>query len=165
MAELFLVRTKQNQIWGPIAKELLAERVAKGELDFQDEICAGGQYWIFLHETEEVRRALGVIPPARKKTKNPDDDDTETDTQTDTAVVEGTPTQPLQDHVAPAPGYSASPASSSPAEPGQNDAPIPYYEQTHYRLEQPGIFKVLAFAIFLVIAYIVYRVFWMTGSG
>jgi len=161
MAELFLVRTKQNQIWGPIAKELLAERVVKGELDFQDEICAGGQYWIFLHETEEVRRALGVVPPARKKTKNPDDDDTETDTQTDTALVEGTPTQPLQNHVSPAPGH----ASSTGHDARPADAPIPYYEETHYRLEQPGILKVLAFTIFLVIAYIIYRIFWMTSSG
>ena len=159
MAELFLVRTRQNQIWGPIAKELLAERVAKGELDFQDEICLGGQYWIFLHETEEVRRALGVVPPAKKKTKNADDDDTETDTQTDTALVEGTPTQPLQNHVSPA-AHSSHAPEKRPA-----DAPIPYYEETHYRLEQPGIFKVLAFTIFLVIAFIVYRIFWMTNTG
>lgn len=156
MAELFLVRTKQNQIWGPIAKELLVERVSRGELDSQDEICRSGEYWIFMHETEEVVRVLGVIPPAKKKQKTSEDEDTETDTQTDTVPVEsGTPTAPVvnqQANVVPAQ------QGSTAEKAGQ----VPYYEETHYRLEQPGLFKLIVAVLLMAIAYVVYQVYTMT---
>lgn len=158
MAELFLVRTKQNQIWGPIAKELLVERVARGELDSQDEICRSGEYWIFMHETEEVVRVLGIVPPAKKKQKTAEDEDTETDTQTDTVPVEsGTPTAPVLNQQANV--VSAQhPTSTNDANPG----PVPYYEETHYRLEQPGLFKLIVTGLIVAIAYVIYQVYAMT---
>ncbi len=81
----WLVRTQKNQISGPFSKEEVSNLVMSGELGFQDEICEGNSYWIYLHEQEEVLKLLGVTPPG------PDEEntETETDTKTDWKGAEG----------------------------------------------------------------------------
>jgi hypothetical protein len=64
----------------------------EGELHAQDEICRTGSYWIFLHETEEVRKALGVLAPrvdADRENTQTDAGATQTDTETKTLQTEG----------------------------------------------------------------------------
>src|SRR5262245_15796569 len=78
----WLVRTAKNVISGPYPKEALCQMILSGELGSQDEVCESGQYWIFLHERDEVIRQLGINLP--KPPKNPDEETTETQTQTQT---------------------------------------------------------------------------------
>ena len=78
----WLVRTAKNVISGPYNREALCQMILSGELGSQDEVCDSGQYWIFLHERDEVARQLGINLP--KPPKNPDEETTETQTQTQT---------------------------------------------------------------------------------
>jgi hypothetical protein len=78
----WLVRTAKNVISGPYNKEALCQMILSGELGSQDEVCESGQFWIFLHEREEVAKQLGINLP--KPPKNPDEETTETQTQTQT---------------------------------------------------------------------------------
>lgn len=60
IGERWLVRTAQNKILGPMARDKAQALVQSGELKPEDEICAANSYWIFLHEREEVKKQLGV---------------------------------------------------------------------------------------------------------
>lgn len=147
MSEAFLVRTKQNQIWGPITKVGLAEKVLNGELEQQDEICLSGEYWVFIHEKEEIKKFLGIYPPDHKRVRSSEDEVTETETET--VVPELTQT-PIQTH---------------PAEvPPKTEPVTPYYENSGYHLEQPVLYKVLLWILVICVGLIVYRVF-LRASG
>lgn len=76
-SEKWLVRTEKNQILGPFPRELVRQMVLDGKLGLQDEVCMGNSYWIYLHETEELRQQLGVVAPRIRS----DDEDTETETE------------------------------------------------------------------------------------
>ena len=52
-----------------------------GELGPQDEVCEANHYWIYLHETDELVRQLGIQPP---RSLLAGDEATETQTQTKT---------------------------------------------------------------------------------
>jgi hypothetical protein len=148
MLEAFLVRTKQNQIWGPFTKERLAEKVLKGEFEQQDEICLSGEYWVFLHEKEEIKKFLGVYPPDGKRTRSSEDEVTETETET--VIPEHTQT-PIQ--------------SYSGEAPPKTDPAVPYYEDSGYHLEQPVLFKVLLWLLVICVGLILYRIFLRTSGA
>lgn len=57
--EQWLVRTADNRISGPFAKDQLRELLQAGKLGLRDEVCPENGHWIFLHEKEEVARQLG----------------------------------------------------------------------------------------------------------
>lgn len=59
----WLIRTSQNQILGPVAKEKLLEFIEKGALGFLDEVASGNGYWFSLKEKDLVEKYLyGDIP-------------------------------------------------------------------------------------------------------
>lgn len=59
----WLIRTSQNQILGPVAKQKLVEFVQKGSLGLLDEVSSGNGYWFSLNETELVQRYIyGDLP-------------------------------------------------------------------------------------------------------
>src|SRR5687768_6106846 len=84
----WLVRTAKNVISGPFNKETLCQMILSGELGSQDEVCESGQYWIFLHEREEVSRQLGINLPKPPKGEDDETTETQTQTQTQTEVTE-----------------------------------------------------------------------------
>jgi cobalamin biosynthesis Mg chelatase CobN len=85
MEAKFMIRTKENRLFGPFSKALVAERVARGELRDADEVCSGDGYWIFLHEREESKKILGVALPHTRE----DIHEEVTETGTETVVVSG----------------------------------------------------------------------------
>lgn len=77
----WLVRTTRNFISGPYSRTELCELIESGELGSQDEICRAGNYWIFLHERDEVINQLG-IEPSKLKLIESEEDVTLTQTET-----------------------------------------------------------------------------------
>lgn len=63
MERNWLIRTSQNQILGPVAKEKLLEFIQKGALGLTDEVTSGNGYWFALKEKDLVEKYLyGDIP-------------------------------------------------------------------------------------------------------
>jgi|GEM_PF-6427775 len=59
----WLVRTRELVLRGPFSRAALISMITKGELHPQDEIRSGEGYWIFLRESEELQKQLGVSMP------------------------------------------------------------------------------------------------------
>ncbi len=87
----WLTRTSHNQITGPFTQAEICQKIQKGELKLQDEVCAANGYWFYLHESEEVRQQLGVQVPRMKSFGH---DDEITQTQTGTAPLDEDRTDP-----------------------------------------------------------------------
>lgn len=51
-------------VMGPYLTSQIRSMVAQGMLDLDDEICPENGYWFLLSDVQEVRRQLGVEPPA-----------------------------------------------------------------------------------------------------
>jgi hypothetical protein len=85
-----MIRTAENLITGPYSTEEIRSLVREGKLRPQDEICQANDYWIFLHESDELIKKLGVALPAGSWKRGSNDDITETETETET--VTATPT-------------------------------------------------------------------------
>lgn len=63
MERNWLIRTSQNQILGPVAKQKLLEFIQKGALGMMDEVTSGNGYWFSLKEKELVEKYLhGDLP-------------------------------------------------------------------------------------------------------
>ncbi|MEA9355538.1 hypothetical protein SHI21_04980 [Bacteriovorax sp. PP10] len=63
MERNWLIRTAQNQILGPVAKQKLLEFIQKGALGMMDEVTSGNGYWFSLKEKELVEKYLhGDLP-------------------------------------------------------------------------------------------------------
>jgi hypothetical protein len=77
----WLVRTHNNVIAGPFNKDQVVQLIREGKLSHQDEVCCANEYWIALHERDEVMKQLGVEVP--KATLG---DEEVTETQTETAT-------------------------------------------------------------------------------
>jgi|GEM_PF-6086113 len=60
LLDLWLIRTSDNFIAGPYTQEQIRQLIRERQLGLQDELCPANQYWIFLHETEELSRLLGA---------------------------------------------------------------------------------------------------------
>jgi len=52
MKKNWLIRTKQNQILGPISKDKLKEFIAKKTINSNDEVCSGNGHWFLLSEED-----------------------------------------------------------------------------------------------------------------
>ncbi|AUN99334.1 hypothetical protein DOM21_04295 [Bacteriovorax stolpii] len=63
MERNWLIRTSQNQILGPVAKQKLLEFIQKGALGLTDEVASGNGYWFSLKEKDLVEKYIyGDIP-------------------------------------------------------------------------------------------------------
>lgn len=63
MERNWLIRTTQNQVLGPVAKQKLLEFIEKGALGINDEVTSGNGYWFSLREKELVDKYIyGDIP-------------------------------------------------------------------------------------------------------
>lgn len=83
----WLVRTAENRLIGPISEAQLRERILAGEFRLEDEICRANDYWISLHERDEVRSRLGIdVPLKRARAGQEDETETGTRTLTDTTL-------------------------------------------------------------------------------
>ena len=78
--EQWLVRTQQNWIKGPYSRETLCEMIREGGVELQDEVCVGNGYWIYLHESEEIEKQLGICRPKAAERLGKDEK-TETNTE------------------------------------------------------------------------------------
>ncbi len=59
----WLIRTTQNQILGPVAKQKILEFIEKGALGLNDEVTSGNGYWFALREKDLVEKYIyGDIP-------------------------------------------------------------------------------------------------------
>jgi hypothetical protein len=56
----WLVRTAENYLAGPYTRDQIRQLIREGQLGAQDEVCRGSQFWIMLHEKDEVIRQLGA---------------------------------------------------------------------------------------------------------
>lgn len=74
-----MIRTAENILSGPFTREQVIQLIEEGKLDLTDEICVAGNYWIFLHEEEEVTAQLGVELPHSFFEKEEEDTQTESD--------------------------------------------------------------------------------------
>ncbi|EQC45435.1 hypothetical protein [Bacteriovorax sp. Seq25_V] len=60
---IWLIRTKQNKILGPVSKNKIQELLAKGALTPDDEICSGNGFWFWVKEQELVDQYVyGDVP-------------------------------------------------------------------------------------------------------
>lgn len=60
---LWLIRTAENVLAGPVPRERVLEWIEGGRLGAQDEVCAGGSFWFYLSEAAEVKSQLGLDAP------------------------------------------------------------------------------------------------------
>lgn len=64
----WLIRTSNNWIAGPYSAQQICQMVLEQKLTLQDEVCTGNGYWIFIHERDEIKKALGIdVPKAPRK--------------------------------------------------------------------------------------------------
>jgi hypothetical protein len=70
--DLWMVRTFQNVISGPMSREKLCELILRGEFRLHDEICHANGYWFYLHERAEVARHLGIEVPISARSAGPE---------------------------------------------------------------------------------------------
>jgi len=75
----WLIRTRNNKIYGPLPQAALTQKILAGELHARDEVCQMNGYWISLFEESEIQAQLGITPPQESS-----DEGTEEITQTDT---------------------------------------------------------------------------------
>ncbi|MBP9673793.1 MAG: hypothetical protein KBD63_01750 [Bacteriovoracaceae bacterium] len=54
----WMIRTKKNQILGPISKVRLLELYHNGSLKTEDEVCSGNGFWFFIREQDLVSKYL-----------------------------------------------------------------------------------------------------------
>lgn len=60
---VWLIRTKQNKILGPVSKHKIIDLIAKGTLTPEDEVCSGNGYWFWVKEKELLDKYIyGDIP-------------------------------------------------------------------------------------------------------
>ncbi len=81
MKALWLVRTHDNKISGPLTADEVRAQVLSRSLALQDELCSSDGYWFFLHEAEELQTQLGVQYPPRAKDREATDTETQTASQ------------------------------------------------------------------------------------
>ncbi|MBC7693756.1 MAG: hypothetical protein H7222_18465 [Methylotenera sp.] len=165
---LWLIRTSKNHIMGPLPRLALCEKIQNGGLVLQDEICPANGYWIYLHESEEVSRHLGILP---KPLDSEESTETETETETATATEKIVAAPP---HAAPpphsnSPSHELKPESVSGKHPDRGHPPQMTGSQMHTgsvtgarasnaqraldlnrsRVESPSFLKGLLFALIL----------------
>ncbi len=140
--ESWLVRTAQNQLSGPYARDEIIELISEGALGLQDEICRANHYWIYLHEHEELKEQLGIVMPVAVPI---DDEATETDTEVTRTNVIDSQTQ--------AAAHSAARATVRPSGPLQPPAYV-----VIGKIERISFWKaitwVLLFAVGVLIAIV-----------
>ncbi|MEN9723636.1 MAG: hypothetical protein RJB38_1622 [Pseudomonadota bacterium] len=86
----WLVRTTDFEILGPYEDAALIEAIRSGRFDLHDEACCENQYWFAFHESEELKKQLGISWPDLSQRKSEEDTDeiTETQSLTRTAITE-----------------------------------------------------------------------------
>jgi hypothetical protein len=134
----WMIRTAKNQLTGPLPRQRICEKIQKGELQLQDEICPANGHWIFLHESEEVNRYLGIVPRPLDQ-----EDSTDTGTDTDTATVK---------MVAPPAGaLSTLPEPElKPTGGGKTGSPVPHLRSPlPVDVEPPSVLKMILFVLIL----------------
>jgi len=94
----WLIRTKSNQILGPISKDKLMEFLDKGALNADDEVSSGNGYWFWIKESDLVARYLrGDIPQTFNPISEARDVITSSLTENKTASISRIPShQPKQ---------------------------------------------------------------------
>ncbi|PIP94658.1 MAG: hypothetical protein COW00_09085 [Bdellovibrio sp. CG12_big_fil_rev_8_21_14_0_65_39_13] len=94
----WLIRTKSNQILGPVSKEKLMEFLDKGALNADDEVSSGNGYWFWIKEADLVARYLrGDIPQTFNPISEAKDVITSSLTENKTASISRIPShQPKQ---------------------------------------------------------------------
>lgn len=63
MTRDWMIRKLSNELLGPMSVDEVRDWVKSGKLDPDDELCSTGDYWFFVHESEELRARLGVEAP------------------------------------------------------------------------------------------------------
>jgi len=61
----WLIRTRDNSIFGPVPKEEVIRRIQTGELTPRDEVCRANHYWFTLYEKQEFVDQLGIPFPEK----------------------------------------------------------------------------------------------------
>lgn len=157
-----MIRTKENRLFGPFSKELVAERVLRGELRDADEICAGDGYWIYLHEREESLAILGTVLPRKGDLH---EEVTETGTETVGLVSQSAVSQSSSSAGARASdGNSGSTRSTPPlgsASPHLSSAKLiaNLSAGAPPRRETIGILRFIVWTFFALIAFVLFRIF------
>ncbi|MBC7387345.1 MAG: hypothetical protein H7301_14430 [Cryobacterium sp.] len=140
LAAKFMIRTKENRLYGPFSRALVAEQVARGDLREGDEVCAGDGYWIYLHEREESKALLGAVLPRKDEFH-----EEATETETETAVP----------HPAPISTQTLTPVGET----GSAAVVTPVEETIPNRPETIGSLRVALWLFFLLITYLIFRIF------
>ncbi len=138
----FLIRTKENRIFGPFPKEEVVARIERGELRELDEVCPANGYWIYLHERGESMEMLGIELAHTIESGGEEITETETETATATVTSNGSAPVPV---VASAATHPAGPATPDRTELG--------------RPETVGTLRFVLWGFLLLIVFILYRVF------
>ncbi len=56
MNRVWLIRTKNNHILGPVTKEKIQELIANGTIKGDDEVCSGNGYWVYVREQDLIAK-------------------------------------------------------------------------------------------------------------
>ncbi len=73
----WLIRTKQNQILGPVTLEKIKELIEKGSLVDNDEICQGNGIWFWVKEKDLLNKYVYKIEESKPAENLPSDEDLE----------------------------------------------------------------------------------------
>jgi hypothetical protein len=165
----WLVRTTENFLAGPYTGDQIRQLIRERQLGLQDEICPANQYWISLHERDEVIRALGQ-EVAPYLVEHGDEDATQTQTQTEPTLDEAALAHAAAQHSDGATGVFQMPKASAPlpmirrrpAVPTPLGAPLP---ASHVRVSpQAQRWKTVIWALATLSALAVFAVLRMLHS-
>lgn len=122
----WLIRTKNNQILGPISKAKLMEFLQKGALNPEDEVSSGNGYWFWIKESELVARYLnGDIPQTFNPISEAKDVITSSLTENKTASISRIPSHQPQQSKKPVPAQKTMPELGDLELPNPSDLNLP----------------------------------------
>jgi len=58
MTASWLIRTSENKIFGPVSSAKILDLISRGSLKKGDEISAGNGYWLFVKESDLIKKFL-----------------------------------------------------------------------------------------------------------
>jgi hypothetical protein len=83
----WLVRTWQNEIYGPVDQAQLIEEIRAGKWTLRDEACRENHYWFSFSEPDELSKQLGITWPSQFSSLIGQDEETDEITATETKIL------------------------------------------------------------------------------
>ena len=142
MTKMWMIRTQDFRILRPMDETTLIEKLERGEVSPQDELCSDDGYWFFLSDVKELKSQLAQVNLEKIFPKNKKEGTDATDTAHGPRTTILQPELNSRPQVAPSSTPWSAPSWSAPENPELNAEP---------NLKANAIFVGVIFAVFIFV--------------